>query len=465
MARFSNSSRSSQKLWDPTKTLGIINTDPGYEGITCVGYAPSQRRRCRKPINKFNRGVITDTLEEISYLQPNDPTVLSRLKNIAGTALCIQFHQSQASDVLSQWRSKLPKVQKIDCGTKTRTSAGRARNQTWKDLQEQLRKLTELMEEFEENMQGKQCESSSDEESEEETSEQDSSDYTSDEESGGDSSTREYQKKENERKEKERLQRDRLDKERKEREARERRETYKEQDRRREQERATKAKEERERKEREVKEAREAEQAAESERNRRRRAAEERAEKAARERREREEQEKERIERERVEKERKDQEDAKRKRDAENAASNERIRQRARERAEKAAREKREKEEREQAEWDQAWVKYQDKWAKFRVSSSGDVDLREAIPWPVKSGLLRDVAFSNVKTFLENSLPKGTDRAKLLRKECQKWHPDSVCRWSRASEMTDSYRMSTDMICKVVTDMLNVSSGRSSDFC
>ncbi|KAH7381100.1 hypothetical protein BKA64DRAFT_685673 [Cadophora sp. MPI-SDFR-AT-0126] len=455
MGAFNNSSRSSQKLWDPTTTLGIINTDPGYERITCVGYAPSQGRRCRMAINQWNRQSITKTLDDISYLQPDDPVVLSRLKTMAGEALCVRFHQGQASDILSQWRRKLPKVQRINSGTKKRTTREDGRNQTMKDLQEQLRKLRELMEEVEEKMQGQQSESSSGEESEEANSEEDSIDFTSDEESEEEedfSSTRNRRKdQESARKERERLERERLD--------RERAEATRERIRRQAQEKADKARAERERKEKEEEEAREAE----AERKRRQQARE-RAAKAARERQEREEQEKARLERERAEKERKEKEEAKKKRDAENAASNERIRQRARERAEKAEREKREQEEKEQAEWDQAWVKYQDKWTKFRASRSGDGGLREAIPWPVKSELLQDVCASNVKTFLDKSLPKGADRSKLLRKECQKWHPDSVCRWTRASEMTAAYRMSTDMICRVVTDILNVSSGRSSEF-
>merc|ERR1711939_1002854 len=168
-----------------------------------------------------------------------------------------------------------------------------------------------------------------------------------------------------------------------------------------------------------------------------------------------------RKEQERQERERQEKEEAKRKCDAENAANNERIRQRARERAEKEAREKREKEE---AEWSKVWAEYQAKWATFKSSTARNVDLRDAIPWPVKSGMLKDVGCSNVKEFLDKSLPKGPGRVKLLRKECQKWHPDSVCRWPRAAEMTLGCDMSVDMICKVVTDMLNSSSARSSEF-
>ncbi|KAG4422108.1 hypothetical protein IFR04_004735 [Cadophora malorum] len=471
MGGYNNSSRSSQKIWDPTKTLGIINQDPGYQKITCVGYASTQGRRCRKDINKSNRQTITQTLEEISYLQPNDPLVITRLRRIAGLALCVRHHQDQASDILSQWRDELPRVQRIDSGTKKRTSGARMQSQTMKDLQEQLRKLTELMEEVENKLHEQQPETSSEEDSDEGTSaeddssKEDSSDCVSDDDSGYYFAATERQRRADKaRKDRERLERERQDEERKKREARERSEAAKEQNRRRAQQKSKTAKEERDREGREEKKMREAEQAAESERERRRQAAQERADEAARARRENEETNKARKEQERQERERQEKEEAKRKCDAENAANNERIRQRARERAEKEAREKREKEEKEQAEWSKVWAEYQAKWATFKSSTARNVDLRDAIPWPVKSGMLKDVGCSNVKEFLDKSLPKGPGRVKLLRKECQKWHPDSVCRWPRAAEMTLGCDMSVDMICKVVTDMLNSSSARSSEF-
>ncbi|KAH7323482.1 putative reticulocyte-binding protein 2 like protein a [Rhexocercosporidium sp. MPI-PUGE-AT-0058] len=421
MTSFNNFSCGSSKLWDPIASLGIINPDPGYQRITCVGYAPSQGRRCRMAINQHNRQTITETLNEMSYLHPSDPEVVSRLKSIAGTALCIRFHQAQASNILSQWRSKLPKVHRIDSDKNprsSRTSRSQARSYTSEDLQEQLRKLRELMDQLEENLNAQKSDSSSGDESEE------------------DFVPRDYQTGN----EKNRFERERLEKERKAQEARKRRDT--EQTRQRAQSKARKDAQDMREKEKKEQENREREQ--------------KRAEEAARER-------EQKKEKERKEKERKEQE-AKKARDAENAASNERMRQRARERAENAAREKREKEEREQAEWNQAWTRYQDQWLIFKISSSTDRALRDAIPWPVRTGSFSDVNASTVKAFLENALPKDTVRVKLLRKECQKWHPDVTGRWSRAGELTDVERMMIEMICRVVTDQLNSYSGKSSEF-
>ncbi|KAG9230998.1 hypothetical protein BJ875DRAFT_470709 [Amylocarpus encephaloides] len=95
------------KQWDPLKALGILNTDIGYQCITCIGYAPSQRRRCQNPIRQDNRQFITTTLNEIAYLSSDSPIVISKLQAIAGPALCVRYHQVQASTILMQWKAAI----------------------------------------------------------------------------------------------------------------------------------------------------------------------------------------------------------------------------------------------------------------------------------------------------------------------------------------------------------------------
>jgi len=45
-----------------------------------------------------------------------------------------------------------------------------------------------------------------------------------------------------------------------------------------------------------------------------------------------------------------------------------------------------------------------------------------------------------------------------------KWHPDRTCIWLRDAQLSDADKMVVDMICRVVTDLLNESAGRSSEF-
>jgi hypothetical protein len=174
-------------------------------------------------------------------------------------------------------------------------------------------------------------------------------------------------------------------------------------------------------------------------------------------------QEKARLEKERLEKERLEKEE-KKQREREQAAQNERIRQRAQKAREEREREKRERETKEREEWNQSWKKYDERWVRFKSSGPGETNIRDATPWPVKSGLYRDVTASNVKTFLQKAGEEDGNMSKLMRKECQKWHPDMIHRLIPASRLTDVDQIMLDTICRVVTDLLNSSAGRSSEF-
>jgi hypothetical protein len=369
------------KLWDPSKTLGIINTDPGYESITCVGHAPTKGRRCRISLRADNREFITDTLNDIAYLRPDSPTVLSRLRAIAGPALCVRYHQGQAGTVVTQWQKKIQQLNpQVEERKPQRVKAGKkqesGQDQSVEDLQEQLREMRELLAKFQEEF---------------------NSQRHQDRGPGG------------------------------------------------QEEQAAKNRQEEERK------------------RRKREETEREARRQEKERLEKERLEKERLKKERLDKEKREREENE-SREREQAASNERIRQRAQKRREEREREKREKEQKERQEWDQLWTKYQERWVHFRDSaSSREGSIRDAIPWPVKSGSYRDVKNSNVKEFLQMAVPRDANVAKLMKKECLKWHPDTIHTWLRGSQLTDVDRMMVDMICRVITGLLDSYAGRSAE--
>ena len=367
------------RLWNPSKTLGIIN--PDYDCLTCIGYAPSQGRRCRNPNRADNRALISRTPDEIAYLSPNSPAVMSRLRAIAGPALCVRYHQGQADTVVMQWQSKIQRL-KPQAGKRKPTKSVQssrlqesARDRQVEDLQDQLKEMKEAMARLREEIDSQRKQS------------------------------QEYEGPE------ERAVKDRQEQERKQR-------------RREETDRETKRKEN-------------------------------------------ERLEKERLERERLEKERlaeeKRKEEQKQRQEREKAAANERIRQRAQKLREKREREKREKEQKEREGWDELWAKYQERWAHFKTSASDirEGNFRDAIPWPVKSGSYSDVKDQNVKEFFQNAVPRDENMVKLMRKECLKWHPD---RWLREARLGDDDKSMVEMICRVVTELLNGSAGRSSEF-
>lgn len=97
------------------------------------------------------------TLDEISYLHPHDITVLSRLQEIVGLALCVRFHQSQDQTVMLQWQNAIKRL-KEPTGMTTNTEQPR---ETWResqsstlkqrmrDAQEQMKKFQEILNELE----------------------------------------------------------------------------------------------------------------------------------------------------------------------------------------------------------------------------------------------------------------------------------------------------------------------------
>jgi hypothetical protein len=98
---------SKPKQWDPDTVLSIIN--PDYKSITCVGYAPSCRRRCRNPINAQNRARAADILHHMSV---SDPDVVKSDKTIyllAESLLCVRYHKDQVDAVVKQWRHQIKK--------------------------------------------------------------------------------------------------------------------------------------------------------------------------------------------------------------------------------------------------------------------------------------------------------------------------------------------------------------------
>lgn len=333
------------KLWDPVKILGIINSDPGYQCITCIGFAPSQRRRCRNPINASNRSHIFDVLEDLSYLDPVTPAVTQKLRSIAGSALCVSLHQGQAETVLQKWIDKIDELKALDHGTKY---SWRNQNSTGRYVSSGA--LTSVSESFEAE----------------------------------------------------------IDKELQDLYVRMTEEIKRRQ---REEEKRQKEKRQREKKRLELEEA-----------------------------------------------ERQKREDEERRRRAKEQSDRQ---ERARQKAEREAKE-RQRTTKKQEEWDQLWAAYEKKWSQFKTGELKTKSTRHTIPWPVRSGLYEDVKAESVKEFLRRATPKDVSMEKLMRKEARNWHSDTRNRLFHDMTLTIEDKEMMEMICRVVTDLLNESAQRSS---
>lgn len=367
-------SHDGKKAWDPLKTLEIINSDPGYQCITCIDYVSSQRRRCRNPIRADNRRSIMEMLNEIAYLPPQSHDVASRLRAIASLALCPAFHQNQIDTVINRWQEIIKRA-KPEVGKHTFTKPGRKTNindfspeEGLEDIREQLREARELIASLMEERMREQRPNQGHERHER-------------------NRTKDKQEEDTRRKERE-------------------------------------------------------------ERNR--------AEQA----RKQEEQEEEERKKKQQEKEREEDEQRK---SQEREAHKEHIRQKAQKVREEREREKEKRAQQEREEWDRSWARYRDQWILFRSSPPQEGNIRDSIPWPVKSGLYRDVQCSAVEEFMKSAVPRDANVAKLMRKECWKWHPDRVKRWLRGAVHTEVEQRMAD-ICRVVTDIIDSLAGRSSDF-
>jgi len=91
----------SSQAFDPYTAFELFNHDHGK--MTCVGYAPSQRRRCRNPA----KGKYSDSLQNrLQGLLDEDPFNLhveTILRALAAGSLCTRYHQNQADRIYSGW--------------------------------------------------------------------------------------------------------------------------------------------------------------------------------------------------------------------------------------------------------------------------------------------------------------------------------------------------------------------------
>jgi len=98
------SSRQAQQ-WNPESAFDIGNPDR-CGTFTCVGWAPTQKRRCRNPIARHNQDAAREILNQLSRMDPLDVsrTQTGQLENVARYALCRRYHQDQVDRMVREWK-------------------------------------------------------------------------------------------------------------------------------------------------------------------------------------------------------------------------------------------------------------------------------------------------------------------------------------------------------------------------
>jgi hypothetical protein len=97
----STTSTATLASWDPIALLSLMN--PAKLAITCVGYAPSCRRRCRNAIAAHNILSAKVVMRDLVRADLSDAGIKDLLYDLAGYTLCRRYHQSQATVVSDGW--------------------------------------------------------------------------------------------------------------------------------------------------------------------------------------------------------------------------------------------------------------------------------------------------------------------------------------------------------------------------
>lgn len=95
------SSTSTLASWDPMELFHLMN--PDKMSITCVGYAPSCRRRCRNPIAYHNIQAAKAVMRQLVHPGISNTDLKEMLFDLAGYTLCRRYHQDQAMNVSDRW--------------------------------------------------------------------------------------------------------------------------------------------------------------------------------------------------------------------------------------------------------------------------------------------------------------------------------------------------------------------------
>ncbi|KAK4693174.1 hypothetical protein P7C71_g4176, partial [Lecanoromycetidae sp. Uapishka_2] len=95
---------SSCPSWDASV---VLKTDPDAPGFTCVGYAPSQGRRCHNRIAAANRQEASKLLDRISRRNPSSSRIEDLLESLAPLLLCKRYHQNQADFMVQKWNERI----------------------------------------------------------------------------------------------------------------------------------------------------------------------------------------------------------------------------------------------------------------------------------------------------------------------------------------------------------------------
>ena len=367
--------------------------NPDKLSITCVGYAPSCRRRCRNPIAFRNVQAAKTVMRQAVRPGVSNTDLKEMLFDLAEYTLCQRYHQDQATNVSNRWFGMVQRHRddeddhgsdtsddddddSDDGASSTSSSSDDSEDHDNDDAEEVRRRFDELetlQREFEELLQ-RQRQSLQDRMSRSTLTTQRRQPQENQRQNSGSSRSSNTQ--------------ERRDKE------------------------AALRKTEHARQESDYLAAQRAREATREQlrRDRAERAKREEAQRQAQAQREAEEKAKAEAEAERL---------RKKKQEAEKARLD----------RERQAKEQKEQQQSRVSSWETAWLRYETAWANIAPNSTNtpvDTDIRVSQIWPTKSGSFASCCEEDVRAFFR--CQPGDVNRRMLRRQALRWHPDRAAR-------------------------------------
>ncbi len=103
------------RLWDPQALFKMANPDK-FNDVTCVGWAFTRDRRCKRHIGKDRRNAAEYLMNRLAYIEPRQVIELeiTRLGEIAYYCLCTTHREGscgQWDSIVSDWVASLEEEQ------------------------------------------------------------------------------------------------------------------------------------------------------------------------------------------------------------------------------------------------------------------------------------------------------------------------------------------------------------------
>jgi hypothetical protein len=106
--------------------------------------------------------------------------------------------------------------------------------------------------------------------------------------------------------------------------------------------------------------------------------------------------------------------------------------------------------------WSEKWDAYTKKWQNLATADSGKIDIA-SIPWPVESGIRKDVDLKEIERFFLYAPTAGepveSQLVKVLKQERVRWHPDKIQQKLGGQDIEENVIQAVTQVFQVIDQM------------